>query len=109
MRQPIAEFRPVSMPSGQPTRCWSARACWASPERRRADGKGAEWRFRECLSVEPGVFQAPHVVRAVDPDGDALDVRIGAGHRARMKDDRPAAILGQMLFDLPYDAAPLLE
>src|SRR5690349_15459140 len=56
-------------------------------------------RWRMCSAVEPGVFHPPLVVRAVDPDRDSPDPRIRASHRARMENDRPAAILSQIFFD----------
>src|SRR5205085_6843529 len=63
----------------------------------------------DVSAVEPGILHAPHIVGAVDPDRDALHLRVGAGHRARVEDDRPAAIFGEIFLDLPDQPAPLLD
>src|ERR1051325_8754882 len=60
-------------------------------------------------AVEPGVFHAPLVVRAVDPDRDAFDIGIGTGDGAWVKDDWTPAILGQELLDLPDDLPPFFD
>src|SRR3954462_5745528 len=64
---------------------------------------------RLASAVEPGVFHPPFVVRAVDPCGDALDLRIGAGRLARVKDDRPTGVFRQPPLDLPDKFAAPIE
>src|SRR6187397_1119363 len=60
-------------------------------------------------AVEPGLFQPPLVVGAVHSDRDALDVWIRAADRARVEDDRAAAILGKIFLDAPHQLPPLVE
>src|SRR5579884_434047 len=79
-----------------PTQCWSCRiaASVASPP---------------ALSVEPDILEAPAVVDAVDHDRQPLDLRLHAGGADVVEDDRPRAVLLQLLVDLPNQALPLLR
>src|SRR5690348_18398530 len=43
-------------------------------------------------AVQPGILHAPQIVRAVDADGDAFHLPLGAGHRARPHAHRPAPL-----------------
>src|SRR5216683_1571310 len=54
------------------------------------------------LFVEPDVFHAPAVVDAVDHDRQSLDVGLPAVPGRGVEDDRPNAVLGQLLLDLPH-------
>src|SRR5215469_11710736 len=44
------------------------------------------------LFIEPEVFEAPAVVDAVDHRGEPLDIRLPAGRRSRVINDRSGAI-----------------
>src|SRR5436190_14521479 len=55
------------------------------------------------LSVEPYVLEAPIVIRAVVVQYEALQVRVPAGRRAIMIDDRSSEVLGQLALDLPHE------
>src|SRR5260370_30580742 len=65
-------------------------------------------RRREGLTVQPGVFEAPAVVDAVDHDRQPLDVGLAATRGAVVKDDRPGAVFLQLAVDLPYQLLALL-
>src|SRR5450759_2561235 len=60
------------------------------------------------LPVQPDVFHAPAVVDAVDHDCQPLDIRLTAGRRAVVEDDRPGALFLQLLVDFPDDLPALL-
>jgi hypothetical protein len=64
-------------------------------------GTGARSRRRTPLPVEPDVFHTPAVKDAVDHHRYVLEIRIPAGSRAAVEDDRPSKVLGQLPFDLP--------
>src|SRR5712664_1539606 len=59
------------------------------------------------LFVEPGVFEAPAVVIAIDHHRVALEIGLPAGRRHRIEDDRPGAVLGQLALDLPHQLLAL--
>src|SRR5258708_36561270 len=65
-------------------------------------------RRRERLTVQPGVFEAPAVVDAVDHDRQPFDVWLAATRGAVVKDDRPGAVFLQLAVDLPYQLFALL-
>src|SRR6516165_2110648 len=62
---------------------------------------------RKRLLVEPDVFHPVAVVDAVDHGRQPLDIGLRAGPAARIKDDRPGALLGQPPFDLPHQLLAL--
>src|SRR6267142_5840463 len=54
------------------------------------------------LFVQPNVFVAPAVVDAVDHDRQPFHPGLPTGAGARIEDDGTGAVLGQPLFDFPY-------
>jgi hypothetical protein len=65
----------------------------SAPRRRSRSGQ-----LRPTLSVKPPIFHAPTVVLAVDHHCDPLELRLPAGRRAHMIDDRPPeAFLQQVI------------
>jgi hypothetical protein len=53
------------------------------------------------LFIEPDVFPTIPVEDAVDHEGQPFDVGLPARPAARIEDDRPGAVLGQLAFDRP--------
>src|SRR5947207_5112512 len=59
--------------------------------------------------LEPDILEARAVVDAVDHLRQALDTRLSANCSARVEDDRPDAIIHELLLDLPYQLAALFQ
>src|SRR5712691_9571850 len=67
-------------------------------------------RRRVChrLSLQPDVFEARGVEDAVDHQRHALHPRLHADRGTDVKDDRPHAVFGEFLLDLPHQLPPLV-
>src|SRR5580704_9666202 len=61
------------------------------------------------LTVEPGVFETPAIVIAVDHHRVPLEIRLPAGGRDGIEDRRPRTVLRQLPFDLPHGLLALLD
>jgi hypothetical protein len=65
-------------------------------------------RAAEGLLVQPDMFEAPIVIDAVFVVHVALEMRVPAGGRAIVVDDRPGHVLRQDALDLPDDRFALV-
>src|SRR5207248_7792791 len=60
------------------------------------------------LSVQPHVFHAPAVVDAVDHRRQPLDLRLPAGGKNIVENDRASSVFLQFPIDLPYQPLALV-
>src|SRR5436190_15818489 len=60
------------------------------------------------LSVQPHVFHAPAVVDAIDHRRQPLDLRLPAGGKNIVKNDRASSVFLQFPIDLPYQPLALV-
>src|SRR5262245_52579301 len=83
------------------------RRAWAAGSAKRA----ACSNFSSILAlfVEPEVLKTPVVIDAVLVQHDAFDVRVPAGRRPVVENDRPDHVLGQLALDLPHQLLALRE
>src|SRR5215472_5444695 len=61
-----------------------------------------------CLSLQPGVFEAPAIEEAVDHHRDPVHARVTAGAEPVLVDDRPGSVLLQTTINLPDQFLALL-
>src|SRR5260370_4149454 len=91
-------------------------ACLSRPARPRRRENGQLWYAAAArsvplgarLTIEPDVFHAPAVVDAVAHDRQPLDIGLPAVPSRRVVDDRPGAILRQLLLDRPHQGLALV-